>query len=254
MSVARHRSKPPLTAPRPRTTARGRIARRSGALAVAGTLLVAGPAAAHPFVQGGELPVDSLATMTLAMAHGCESETSGDGDPTTEVSLEIPDWLRVVEVADEQGWSVELEQDDAGAAEIVTWTADGAEEPAPDFDVDVVATGEAGEERYLSVFQACDDFVYRWVGTPEDPADDPAIGVTLTAADEDSPPPPEPEPEPEPTAEPEPEPEPEVAADTEPAATDADDGVPGWLLPLTVVVLIGGVGLLLFARRGRTDA
>jgi uncharacterized protein YcnI len=247
MSVAR---------PRPKSTAL--------AIAVVGTLLVAGPAAAHPSVQGGELPVDSLATMTLAMAHGCESETSGDGDPTTEVSLEVPDWLRVVEVADEEGWSVELEQDDSSRTQVVTWTADGAEEPAPDFVLDVVATGEPGDERYLSVFQACDDFVYRWVGTPEDPADDPAIGVTLTAADEDSPPPPEPEPqpetgpEPEPTEEPEPEAtedaEPEAAADTEPAADADDGGLPGWLIPVTVVAFIGGLGLLLLARRGRSEA
>ena len=245
MSVAR---------PRPKSTAL--------AIAVVGTLFVAGPAAAHPSVQGGELPVDSLATMTLAMAHGCESETSGDGDLTTEVSLEVPDWLRVVEVADEEGWSVELEQDDASRTQVVTWTADGAEEPAPDFVLDVVATGEPGEERYLNVFQACDDFVYRWVGTPEDPADDPAIGVTLTAADEDSPPPPEPqpetEPEPEPTEEPEPEPtedaEPEAAAETEPAADADDGGLPGWLIPVTVVALIGGLGLLLLARRGRSEA
>lgn len=271
MSVARPRRNPSAS-PRPLDATWGRIVRRSGALAVAGTLLVAGPVVAHPFVQGGELAVDSLATMTLAMAHGCESETSGEGDPTTEVSLEIPDWLRVVEVADEEGWSVELEQDDDGATEVVTWTADGAEEPAPDFTLDVVATGEAGEERYLSVFQACDGFVYRWVGTPEAPADDPAIGVTLTAADEGSPPPPEaepeptPEPEPEPEAEPEPRPEPESEAGTEPteepaATSDAEPsatdggagGVPGWLLPVAVVVVLGGVGVLLLSRRGRTD-
>lgn len=261
MSVVGPRSSPsalPIDACS-RGTAPGRVARRAGVLALAGVLLVAGPASAHPFVRGGELPVDSLATMTLAMAHGCASETSGDGEPTTDVSLEVPDWLRVVEVADEDGWAVELEQDDDGTTEVVTWTADGAEEPAPDFALDVVASGEAGEERYLRVFQACDEFVYRWVGTPDDPADDPAIGVTLTEADEDSPPPPEPEPADEPEPEPEPadedEPEPEAIPGTEPAVTEVDDaGLPGWLFPVTVVVLLGGIGLLLFGRRGRTDA
>jgi uncharacterized protein YcnI len=248
---------------------RRRLARRASALAVAGALLVAGPAGAHPFVRGGELPVDSLATMTLAMAHGCGSETSDEGDATTEVSLEVPEWLRIVDVPDEDGWTVEFEEDEDGRPEVVTWTADGAEEPAPDFDLDVVATGEVGEERHLRVFQACDEFVYRWIGTPDDPADDPAIRVTLVEADASSPPPPEPEPteEPEPADEPEPDPaddpelteEPEPEPDepaTEPLAAENGDaaGLPGWFLPVTIVVLLGSIGALLFARRGRADA
>jgi uncharacterized protein YcnI len=250
---------------------RRRLVRRASALAVAGALLVTGPAGAHPFVRGGELPVDSLATMTLAMAHGCGSETSDEGDATTDVSLEIPEWLRVVDVPAEDGWTVELEEDDDGRPEVVTWTATGAEEPAPDFDLDVVATGEVGDERYLRVFQACDEFVYRWVGTPDDPADDPAIGVTLVEADASSPPPPEPEPadeaepelEPEPAEEPEPEPEPELAGEPEPDEPDTDPlaaedgdaaGLPGWFLPVTIVVLLAAIGALLLGRRGRADA
>ncbi len=243
-----------------------RIGRRAGVLAIAGVLLVAGPASAHPFVRGGELPVDSLATMTLAMAHGCGSETSGEGEPTTDVSMEVPEWLRVVEVAEEVGWNLEFEEDDDGVLEVVTWTADGAEEPAPDFELDVVATGEVGAERHLRVFQACDEFVYRWVGTPDEPADDPAIRITLTEADPDSPPPPEPTDEPEPEAdepeaeaeEPEPETAPdtdEAAADSEPSVTPTDGaGLPGWFVPVTAVVLLGAIAAVLFGRRGRSDA
>jgi uncharacterized protein YcnI len=255
---------------------RRRVRRRAGVLAVAGALLVAGPASAHPFVRGGELPVDSLATMTLAMAHGCDSETSGEGDPTTDVSMEVPDWLRVVEVAQEDGWAVELEEDTEGVLQVVTWTSDGAEEPAPDFDLDVVASGEVGETLYLRIFQACDEFVYRWVGTPDDPADDPAIGVTLIEPDASAPPPPEPEPEPEPDPESEPAPddtagEPvdeddgagsEAAADATaddsdaqpPAVEDDGAGLPGWFVPVTIVVLLGALGAVTFARRGRADA
>ncbi len=251
-----------------------RIGRRAGVLAIAGAVLVVGPASAHPFIRGGELPVDSLATMTLAMAHGCDSETSGEGDPTTDVSMEVPEWLRVVEVAEEVGWDLEFEEDADGVVEVVTWTADGAEEPAPEFELDVVATGEVGAERYLRVFQACDEFVYRWVGTPDEPADDPAIRITLTEADPDSPPPPEPETaEPEPEAEePEPEaeepqpeaeaPEPEAAPDTdegaagtEPSATQTDGtGLPGWFVPVTAVALLGAIVAVLLGRRGRSDA
>jgi uncharacterized protein YcnI len=281
MSATRPRPTPRPTPPvrpmhgdRSSRTSTWRVARRAGALAVTGALALAAPAAAHPFVRGGELPVDSLATMTLAMAHGCGSEASGEGDPTTDVSMEIPDWLRVVEVADLDGWAVEFEEDDDGVPEVVTWTAEGAEEPAPDFDLDVVASGEVGDERYLRVFQACDEFVYRWVGTPDEPADDPAIRVTLTEPDPDAPPPPEPEPEPadepEPVDEPEATEEPdatdepdeddgpagdaEADSDPEPLAADRDDGgLPGWLVPVTVVVLLGALGALLFARRSRSE-
>jgi uncharacterized protein YcnI len=257
---------------------RRRLGRRAGVLAVAiaGALLVAGPATAHPFVRGGELPVDSLATMTIAMAHGCGTEASAEGDPTTDVSLEVPDWLRVVEVPDEDGWAIDLEEGDDGRLQVVTWIADGAEEPAPDFDLEVVATGEVGEERFLSVFQACDEFVYRWVGTPDAPADDPAIRVTLSEPDPSSPPPPEPEPAPEDEAgdeaedEPAPDPEsdpattpdteepPEDPTDepaTEPLAADGQDsGLPGWFLPVTIVVLLGAIGAVLVGRRGRDQA
>lgn len=175
-----------------------RAVRRAVVLALGLLLVFAGPATAHPFFRGGEVPVDSLATLTLALAHGCASETSGEGDPTTDVALEVPDWLRIVDVPEPEGWIVELETADDGRVEVVNWIDDGGAEPAPDFDLDVVAQGEVGDERYVSVFQACDDFVYRWVGTPDEPADDPAIRLTLVAADPDSPAPPEQELEPEP--------------------------------------------------------
>ena len=167
-----------------------RSVRRGLVAALGVTLLVAAPAAAHPFVRGGELPVDSLATMTLAMAHGCGGDGGGEEEPTTEVALEVPDWLRIVEVAETDGYTSELETDADGTVTAVVWNVDGEGEPAPDFDLDVVATGTEGDERYLGVFQACAEGSYRWVGTPDEPADDPAIGVTLLAADPDSPAPP----------------------------------------------------------------
>ena len=172
---------------------RPRTWRRAAVLAAGATLLLAGPAGAHPYVHGGEIPVDSLAEITLDLAHGCDSETEGAGQPTTEVAVEVPDWLRVVEADEPDGWSLEVVEDDDGRIVEVAWLADGSAEPAPTFDLDVVASGEVGEERYLGVFQACDDIAYRWIGTPDEPADDPAVSVTLVEADPDAPPPPEPE-------------------------------------------------------------
>lgn len=212
MSPARPRVHPAaVTHPTPGRI-RSRRAGRSAAGALLLVLLVAGPAAAHPFVRG-EVPVDSLATMTLAMAHGCESETAGEGAATTDVSLQVPDWLRVVDVPAESPWTVEREMGEDGTLEVVTWHAEDPEQPAPAFALDVVISGTPGEDRFLRVFQACDDFVYRWIGTPDEPADDPAVRVMLAAADPDAPPPPEPEPAP-PS---------EAGAETDPPDADAPD-------------------------------
>jgi YD repeat-containing protein len=156
-----------------------------------GVLLVGSPATAHPFVRSGEAPADSLATITLAMAHGCGTEQSGGGDPTLEVALEVPDQMRVVEVSEPDGWRVDLDRDVDGRVTVVTWTATTASEPAPDFDLDVVFGGTPGDEVYLRVFQGCEGFAYRWIGTPDAPASDPAIRVVLTDPDPDATPPPE---------------------------------------------------------------
>jgi uncharacterized protein YcnI len=179
------------------------------------TVVMAGPAAAHPFVRGGEVPVDSVATVELAMAHGCGTETAGGGDPTIEVALEVPEEVRVVEVADDPSYDHEVEVDDDGRVTVVTWVATDGGEPAPDLVFDAVFTGEVGEEAYLPVFQGCDGFAYRWIGTPDDPADDPAVRVTLVDADPDAPPPAPDDPTPAEQAAAE-----EVGAD--PAAPDED--------------------------------
>jgi uncharacterized protein YcnI len=246
------------------------------------TMLVALPAGAHPFVRGGEVPVDSVATLTLAMAHGCGSEDAGGGDPTLEIALEVPDAVRIVAVADDPSYEHELEAA-GGRIEVVTWTAIDGGEPAPDVEFDAVFTGEPGGEVYLRVFQGCDGFAYRWVGTPDDPADDPAVRLTLVAADPDAPAPAPDETTPaEAEAAPAPEAteedpgtatdtaedaddtaadetaaedaadatdEPADAGDAEAAAED-DGGFPIWLVGVVVVVGIGiGIVLALRARR-----
>ena len=164
--------------------------RRAFILAIGATLVLAVPAAAHPFIQGGEAPVDSLATLTLDLAHGCSAEghAHGDGEePTTEVALEVPEQMRIAEVPDVEGFEVELEADDDGRVEVVTWFATTSTAPAPELPFDAILSGEPGDEIYLRVFQACDDLSYRWVGTPDAPAEDPAVRLTLTEPDPDNP-------------------------------------------------------------------
>lgn len=172
--------------------------RRPLTVAVATAALVAVtvlPAAAHPFFRGGAtVSANSLATVTLAMAHGCGTEEAAGGDPTTEVSVEIPAEFSYVEAFDADGYEVSVEEGDRpGVPEVVTWTATDGGEPAPDLEMEIVVDGEAGDEVYVRVFQGCDDFAYRWVGTPDDPADDPAVRLTLAEENPDAPPPPAPE-------------------------------------------------------------
>jgi len=93
--------RPPVAAPAPASPA---VLRRAvlAILVLAATVLAGSPAGAHPFLRdGGEVPVDSLATVTLDLAHGCGSEAEGTGEDTLEVALEVPPWLRVVAVADQ---------------------------------------------------------------------------------------------------------------------------------------------------------
>lgn len=183
----------------------------------AGGLLLATalPAAAHPFfADGATVPANSLATVTLNMAHGCGTEASGGGDPTLEVAVEIPERFAYVEVDDVDGYEVEVEGD-GPVPEVVTWTATDGGVPAPELAMDVVVEGDEGDEVYVRVFQGCEDFEYRWIGTPDEPADDPAVRLELAAADPDSPPPPVEEPADEDEAE-------DDAAD-DAAADDAAD-------------------------------
>jgi len=154
-------------------------------------MLIVLPATAHPFVRGaGEVPIDSAVTITLDLAHGCGSEAEEIGQDTREVALEVPPWLRVLEVAGHPAYQHDLERAE-GRIEVVAWSLAGTAEPAPVFELDVVATGTVGQTRYLAVFQGCEDRSHRWIGTPVAPADDPAIAVRLTAPDPDRPAPPE---------------------------------------------------------------
>lgn len=161
--------------------------------AVAAVLMLGIPvgAAAHPFVAGGgTVAVASLAPITLDLAHGCGDERSGAGLVTDEVALEVPAWLRIVEVADTAGWRSVVESAAGTAAGAVVWTATAGGETAPRFALLVVVDGEAGVTRYLRVSQRCGDVVERWIGTPEEPAERPAVRLRLVAADPASPPPP----------------------------------------------------------------
>jgi len=210
------------------------------ALALVLLLTIASPALAHPFVtDGGRVPVQSLATMTLDLAHGCGVERAGTGPDTDEVALEVPPWLRIVDVPVPDGWSVTFEDGTSGEGTsdpgpslgTVVWTATTGAEPAPRFLLDVVVDGVAGETRYLRVSQRCGSSVERWLGTPDTPAEQPAVRLRLVPADPERPAPPlGPALEPTPGTGPSPEPvepsgpiEPPASIDVPDVSPTADD-------------------------------
>lgn len=185
---------------------------RSVTLAAATAAVLVGsalPASAHPFfTDGATAPAGSLTTLTLAMAHGCGTETDAGGDPTTQIAVEVPEQVSYLEPGDVDGYTVEVEGEEGAVPEVVVWTATDGGEPAPELTMDLVVDGDAGDEVYVGVFQGCDGFEYRWVGTPDEPAEDPAVRLTLGAPDPDAPPPPAPT----------------EAVEPEDGATEPDDG------------------------------
>lgn len=258
--------------------------RRGGLAAAAMTLLLVGPAAAHPFFDPEEVPVDSLAELTLDLAHGCGDDQDADdgggedGEPTRQVAIEVPDAVTWVDPVDADGWDLEVEGGDGSReddAEVIVYTARaGTDEPAPRFDLEAVHVGEVGDEVHWRIMQACDEATHRWVGTEEEPAADPAVTVTLAEADPAAPPPeeaaqgdpgdeeptgPADEPEAEePAEEPGPdEPAPEPDADLEGGEAGDDGGdalLPGWALVVVLVATLGVAGLVLLLRdRGTGD-
>lgn len=242
--------------------------RRGALAALATTLLVATPAAAHPFFEPDEVPVDSTAEVTLDVAHGCREQDDDDGgqaaaeEPTREVAIEVPTAVTFVEPADADGWDLEIERADDGTTEVVVYLAEeGTDEPAPRFDLEVVVRGDEGDEVHWRILQACDDGTHRWVGTEEDPAEEPAVTMTLAEADPDAPPPEEDETAGEQPAPDEPGVEEDATDvegdiegdDAEPgeqeAPEDRDGGaLPGWLLIVVLVATLGVAGLVLLIR------
>jgi uncharacterized protein YcnI len=251
------------------------LLRRGAAGAVAMTLLLATPALAHPFFDPDEVPADSLAQVTLDLAHGCDVDDHGDGDgfgdgaeaPTREVAIEVPEEATFVDPRVPEGWDLQVEGGD-GDQEVIVYTAeDGTDEPAPRFDLEVALAGGPGDEVYWRVVQACDDATYRWVGTPDEPAEDPAVGLELTAADEDAPPPEQvgqtdgvtvvdQEDEPMSTDPVDEAPEDEAPADLTDDFEAADDqGMPGWILivVLLATLVVAGIVLSLKSRDDEPD-
>lgn len=158
-----------------------RPARRAAVLATGLTVAVASGASAHPAFDPDQVPGGEPIESTLVIPHGCGADGGmpgeGGGDPTTLIELQLTDAFATFEAADVDGWDVSRDGD------VVSWRdAGGATADPIELPVTFTVAGEADEELYLSLYQACDaGGEFRWIGTPDRQADFPAVKLTLTS-------------------------------------------------------------------------
>jgi len=149
-------------------------------------MLLPTAAFAHPFVLG-DVPVQSAATLSVDMAHGCAApdaaHAAGDGEVTREVAVRFDPAVSVRTVVDADGMTV------VSAIRTDTydeWTfvaPEGLAVPAPVITFSVVVDAAPTDTLWLQVFQGCDTIEHRWVATPDAPSGEPGVRVSLTAAD-----------------------------------------------------------------------
>ncbi|MEX2533552.1 MAG: hypothetical protein WD360_06270 [Nitriliruptoraceae bacterium] len=154
-------------------------------------LLVPAVALAHPFVTE-PVPVQSAATLTLDLAHGCVADggahSGGDGEPTRQIAVRFPSSMSVRTVSDAGGFTVEAAQSTGMYDEWTLRAADGVDVPAPVIAFAVVVDAKPTDAVWLQVFQGCDTAEHRWIATPDAPDGEPGVQVRLSAADPTAPP------------------------------------------------------------------
>jgi uncharacterized protein YcnI len=219
-------------------------------------LALGAPALAHPGFDPNEVPAGREVDAVLVIAHGCGSEEGGS--PTVEVVAQMPEAVVEVTAEDGDGWDAEVSDTDPIE---VSWTAtdggvDGRFELPP---LTLLLEGRRGDTVYAKVFQGCEEGEYRWIGTPDEPADDPAVSLTITRtgrAPAPSPTTAEPTTEPtsettEPTSEPSPSPTatatPTPTVTATPPPTD-DGGGTGWWWVAALLAVAGGAGIAISRR------
>lgn len=143
------------------------------------TLLLLAPAAAHAHVTVSPTtaPADSYMVLTFAVPHGCE------GEPTTELTIKMPEGVSAVTPTVTPGWRVSTTTaqpdtsagDDNGAitgrVDTVVYTADT---PLPDnlraaFEVSLRLPNTPDETIAFPVVQTCGEVETEWIEQADDP-------------------------------------------------------------------------------------
>lgn len=142
-------------------------------------------AAAHPAFTPKEVPAGDRYDVDLVIPHGCgvEGERPTEGDeasPTVEIAVGLTDRLTAIEPRVVEGWTTEVEESGDGPSAVV-WRDDGGATTEPiTLPLTITLVGEAGAHVDVPVFQRCvNDEAFRWIGTPDEPADLPAARLTV---------------------------------------------------------------------------
>jgi uncharacterized protein YcnI len=168
--------------------------------ALAASLTVAAPAAAHVTIAPDEGPADGYATLQVQVPHGC------DGSPTKAVRVQIPESVPSVTPQVHPGWEVSTKEGPKDAVELhgetvttgvkeIVWTAADAG-PLPDGRLDLfgmsvkLPAGKAGDPVYFPTVQQCVKGKSAWIQIPQqgespDDLESPAPAVVLTASEGD---------------------------------------------------------------------
>jgi MYXO-CTERM domain-containing protein len=158
-----------------------RTLRRAAALATGLTLVTAGAAWAHPAFNPNEVPGGEAVETDLVIPHGCNPQggmpEEGAATATTRFELQLSDAVASFEAGEVDGWEVSRE------GEVVTWTdAGGATTDPITLPVTLSLAGDSGDELYLKGYQECaEGGDFRWIGTPDEEAEFPAVKLTLTS-------------------------------------------------------------------------
>jgi uncharacterized protein YcnI len=179
---------------------RTRVRPAVGSAVAAGLLVLvtAVPAAAHVTANPREAKADGYAKFDFRVGHGCE------GEPTEELTIQIPDGVVSVKPEHVPGWDattevgpldepVELHGEEiTEGVKVVTFTAQAGSELPDDrfreFGVSMRLPDRAGETLFFPAVQTCTDGSEEaWIEIPSEGQDahefeSPAPSVTLTAA------------------------------------------------------------------------
>lgn len=158
-----------------------RCATRLVSLTAALALLPATTALAHPSFDPNRVPGGQSIEATLVVPHGCGADGGmpgeDGGNATTLFELQLSDAVAEFVPGEVDGWDVSRDGD------VVTWAdAGGATTDPIQLPVTFTVTGETDEEVFLSAYQRCaEGGEFRWIGTPDQPADFPAVKLVLTS-------------------------------------------------------------------------
>lgn len=182
-----------------RTASRILSVAAGAAVATVATLGLAAPASAHVTVATANTVAGSYTVLTFSVPHGCE------GQPTTEVAIQIPEPILAVTPTVNPNWEVEKVMTDLAepvadahgneVTERVSEVVYTATTPLPEgyrdaFELSLRLPEEtAGQTLYFPVVQTCTEGEHPWIqiaeeGQDPDELDEPAPFIEVTAADE----------------------------------------------------------------------